>query len=62
MIAYLVIRADQSMRIAKRPRLSQDEVAVKLNIQFPPNWGTVIGEATVLVPNLVTKVEPVDPR
>lgn len=37
----LVIRADRQVRIAKKPRLGWDEIGIRLNIDFPENWGRI---------------------
>jgi len=56
-IRYLVIRADRSMRVAKRPRVAVDEVAIRLRVNFPPNWGRVLeGEVVVDVPDFTPEV------
>lgn len=55
--AYLVIRADRIMRIAKRPRLSWDETAIKLNVVFPDGWGKVSGELNLTLPEFTPTIE-----
>jgi len=57
MIAYLVIRTDQTIRVAKRPRIAADEVAIKLNLIFPPGWGRVIGQLDIAVPDFTPEVK-----
>lgn len=53
----LVIRADRSIRIAKRPRLAADEVAIPLNITFPDHWGRVLTEhIDITVPDFAPEV------
>lgn len=48
---YLVVRADGNVRIAQRPKLAADEVAVRLDINIPPGWGRVAtGAFTVDMP------------
>lgn len=56
-IAYLVIRADRTMRVAKRPRLSWDETAIKLNVVFPDGWGKVSGELDMTLPEFTPTIE-----
>ena len=49
---YLVIRADRSVRAARRPRLNKDEVAIRINLVFPDTWGKVLPEqVTITVPD-----------
>jgi hypothetical protein len=49
---YLVIRADRSVRAARRPRLAGDEVAIRINLTFPDSWGKVLpDEVTITVPD-----------
>jgi hypothetical protein len=48
---YLVIRADRSVRAAKRPRLAADEVAISVTLEFPETWGRVIDSLRVAVPD-----------
>lgn len=54
----LVIRSDRSVRIAKRPRLHYDEVAIPLDLIFPETWGRVLTDQriTVTVPDFVPEV------
>jgi hypothetical protein len=49
-LVYLVVRADGEVRVAKRPRLAADEVAVALNIAMPDGWGRVIATVDVAMP------------
>lgn len=53
---YLVIRPDQTVRVAKRPRLASDEVAIKVVLDYPPSWGKVIGEINVAVPDFAPDI------
>lgn len=40
--AYLVVRADGTMRVVKQPpRLSIDEVAFPVTVTIPKTWGRV---------------------
>jgi hypothetical protein len=52
----LVIRADRTTRVAKRPRLAADEVGVRINLDFPNNWGRVIGDIDIAVPDFAPEV------
>jgi len=56
-IRYLVIRADRSMRVAKRPRVAVDEIAIRLKVNFPRNWGRVLeGDIEIDVPDFTPEV------
>lgn len=45
---FLIIRADRSVRVAKKTnRMQPDEVAVKIVLDFPDSWGNVIGEVSI---------------
>ena len=57
MRVYLVIGADRSVRVAKRPRLALNEVAVEVNLRFPDTWGSIISTASVNVPDFAPTVE-----
>lgn len=65
---YLVIRSDRKVRVVKHPRLSSDEVALPLVLNFPSHWGrTLTGKTiTITVPDFVPEVmqegEPSDQR
>jgi len=48
--AYLVIRADGTVRAGIRPRIGKDEVAYRLNIFIPPSWGAVAGDIDITLP------------
>ena len=54
---FLVIKADRSMRVAKRPRLSADEIAVQINLTFPKDWGKVVGNIDITVPDFAPEVK-----
>jgi hypothetical protein len=57
--AYLVIRPDCSVRAVTRlSRLKDDEVAVRLRLNFPDSWGHTIGEVTINLPDTVPTVTP----
>lgn len=47
---YLVVRANGDVRVAKRPRLASDEIAVELNLRFPDGWGDVTQSFTIDMP------------
>lgn len=48
---FLVVRADGTMRIAKRtPQLSIDEVAFELNVRIPAAWQTIAGKIDIEMP------------
>jgi len=54
---YLVVRSDRSVRVAKKPRIALDEVAIPLDLVFPDWWGTVLDQRiTVQVPDFVPEV------
>jgi hypothetical protein len=54
---YVVIGADRSVRVAKRPRLQESEVAVAINLTFPNSGGNVIKTVDVDVPDWAPTVE-----
>jgi hypothetical protein len=55
--AYLMIRADKTLRLAKRPRLHADEVAVKIVLDFPDSWGRVLAAPVeITVPDFAPEV------
>lgn len=58
-VAYLVIRADRKARVVtRRPKLFADEVAIKMNLDFPEHWGKVLSdEITVKVPDFAPEVQ-----
>ena len=57
---YVVIRADGTVRAAKRPRLASDEIAIKLNITMPAGWGRTTQTFDITMPDVpeATEVEP----
>lgn len=56
-LIYLVIRADRSVRIVKRPRLMADEVAVPIRLNYPDHWGRYLSDGlTVNVPDFTPEV------
>lgn len=56
-IAYLVVRVDGSIRVAKKPRIGADEIAIRLHLVFPDNWGKVISDLTVEIPDFTPEVK-----
>lgn len=55
---YLVIGADRRVRVAKRPQLRPDEVAVEINLTFPDTWGTVVSRVDIAVPDFTPTTNP----
>jgi hypothetical protein len=57
-IHYLVIRADRTVRVTKRsPRLAADEVAIRINLEYPAHWGRVLTDAIdIKVPDFAPEV------
>jgi hypothetical protein len=55
----LVIRADRKVRIAKRPRIFADEIAIPIVLEFPTHWGRVLRdqEITIEVPDFTPEVK-----
>lgn len=49
-IVYLVIRSDGEVRAAKRPRISADEIAVAVTLNFPSGWGQVTEQIEIQMP------------
>lgn len=59
---FLVIRSDRSCRIAKKPRLAADEVAIPVDLLFPNAWGTVLDQRiTLTVPDFAPEVVHQEP-
>lgn len=48
---YVVIKNDGSARVAQKPRIGPDEVAIRLNISWPSGWGEVVKELDVQMPS-----------
>ena len=44
---YLVIRCDRTCRIAKRPRIAGDEVAIPVDLIFPDTWGKILRQQRI---------------
>jgi len=54
---YFVIRADRTVRVAKKPRIAADEVAIPVDMNFPAHWGSVLTERITLnVPDFTPEV------
>jgi hypothetical protein len=47
---YLVVRPDGGVRVVKRLRLAWDEIAIAINLTFPPGWGSVTHSLDVEIP------------
>jgi hypothetical protein len=56
----LVIRADRSVRVARKPRLAQDEIGIRLKIAFPEGWGTIIDTIEITAPDFQPAVALAD--
>jgi len=54
--AYLVVKADRSMRVARRPRIGPDEIGIRLRLDFPDGWGKVIADLSIEVPDFTPEV------
>lgn len=54
----LVISADRKVRIAKRPRVYADEVAIPIYLDYPPNWGRTLTDQaiTIKIPDFTPEV------
>ena len=53
----LVIKADRTVRIARRPRIGADEVGVRVNITFPQGWGQTIGSIDITAPDFMPEIK-----
>lgn len=59
---FLVVRSDRTVRVAKKPRIAADEVAIPLDLHFPDWWGTVLDQRiSIHVPDFVPEVVHADP-
>lgn len=59
---FLVIRSDRTCRIAKKPRIAADEVAIPVDLLFPKAWGTVLDQRITLhVPDFAPEVISQEP-
>lgn len=45
----LVISASRKVRIAKRPHLYADEVAIPVYLTFPVHWGRVLSDEAIKI-------------
>lgn len=59
----LVIRADRSVRIARRPHIAADEIAIPVHLSFPAGWGHVLAERIDInvpdfTPEVIHEIEP----
>jgi len=50
-VRFLVVTASGDVRVVQRPRLAQDEVAVRVTITLPGGWGSVVGDLAVQMPD-----------
>lgn len=59
---YLVVRSDGDVRVAKRPRVATDEIAVAINLTFPEGWGQITHAIDVQMPEppVAAEVEATD--
>lgn len=59
---YLVVRSDGDVRVAKRPRVAADEIAVAINLTFSDGWGQITHAIDVQMPDppLASEVEVTD--
>lgn len=55
----LVISADRKVRVAKRPRIFADEIAIPITLHYPTNWGRVLTDQaiTIEVPDFTPEVK-----
>lgn len=58
-IVYLVVRSDGEVRVAKRPRVASDEVAIAVTLHFPEGWGRLTQQIEIQMPEppVVTDAE-----
>jgi hypothetical protein len=55
---YLVIRADRTARVAKRPRIGADEIGIRIVLDFPDTWGKVLTDPIeIKVPDFAPEVK-----
>jgi hypothetical protein len=57
---YVVVRSDGEIRVAKRPRLNADEIAIALTLHFPDGWGRVTQNFTIEMPEPPVADEPAE--
>ena len=58
---YLVIGADRKVRVARRPQIRVDEIAIAINLTFPDTWGRVVSSIDITVPDFTPDVEVDEP-
>lgn len=55
---YLVVRADQKVRIAQRPQIQPDEIAIPIHLDFPNHWGRALRDPiSIKVPDFTPEVK-----
>jgi hypothetical protein len=53
----LVVSADRKVRIAKRPKVYADEIAIPVILNFPDHWGRVLKDPIEInVPDFAPEV------
>lgn len=57
-VVYVVVRSDGEVRVAKRPRLASDEVAIALTLTFPDGWGQITQSFDIQMPEPPVADEP----
>jgi hypothetical protein len=57
-VVYVVVRSDGEVKVAKRPRVARDEVAIALNLVFPDGWGQVTQSFDIEMPEPPVASEP----
>jgi hypothetical protein len=45
----LVISADRKVRIARRPRIFADEIAIPIVMSYPSHWSRVLTDQTITI-------------
>lgn len=63
-IVFLIVKADRSVRIAKKPRINHDEVKIRVVLDFPGSWGREVAKVELKMPEFVPSVdiEVIDPE
>lgn len=56
-IVYLVIGPDRNVRAAKRPRVADNEILIKIALNYPDNWGRITQTLNVDVPDFTPTAE-----
>lgn len=55
---FLIVTAGGDARVVTRqPQLAVDEFAYRLTISIPDTWGSVLGEISLTLPDVVPTVE-----